>query len=75
MTLIILCAGNSSRFEHTAKKQWIRIENEPLWLNVTKRLSSFFPFEKIIVASHENELNYMIESRQTANTGNTRNSC
>ena len=59
VTLIILCAGNSSRFEHTAKKQWIRIENEPLWLNVTKRLSSFSAFKKIIVASHENELNYM----------------
>ena len=59
VSLIILCAGNSSRFEHTAKKQWIRIDNEPLWLNVTKRISSFFPFEKIIIASHENELNYM----------------
>jgi 2-C-methyl-D-erythritol 4-phosphate cytidylyltransferase / 2-C-methyl-D-erythritol 2,4-cyclodiphosphate synthase len=59
VTLIVLCAGNSTRFEHKAKKQWIRIDNEPLWLNVTKRLSSFGRFNKIIVASHENELNYM----------------
>ena len=59
VTLIVLCAGNSSRFEHKTKKQWIRIENEPLWLNVTKRLSSFSQFDKIIVASHEDELNYM----------------
>lgn len=59
VSLIILCAGNSSRFDHSAKKQWIRINNEPLWLNVTKRISSFFPFKKIIIASHENELNYM----------------
>jgi 2-C-methyl-D-erythritol 4-phosphate cytidylyltransferase / 2-C-methyl-D-erythritol 2,4-cyclodiphosphate synthase len=59
VTLIVLCAGNSSRFEHKTKKQWIRIENEPLWLNVTKRLSSFSHFDKIIVASHEDELNYM----------------
>lgn len=59
VTLIVLCAGNSTRFEHKTKKQWIRIDNEPLWLNVTKRLSSFSQFEKIIVASHENELNYM----------------
>jgi 2-C-methyl-D-erythritol 4-phosphate cytidylyltransferase / 2-C-methyl-D-erythritol 2,4-cyclodiphosphate synthase len=59
VTLIVLCAGNSTRFEHKAKKQWIRIDNEPLWLNVTKRLSSFGQFNKIIVASHENELNYM----------------
>jgi 2-C-methyl-D-erythritol 4-phosphate cytidylyltransferase/2-C-methyl-D-erythritol 2,4-cyclodiphosphate synthase len=59
VTLIVLCAGNSTRFEHKTKKQWIRIENEPLWLNVTKRLASFSQFNKIIVASHENELNYM----------------
>lgn len=59
VSLIVLCAGNSTRFEHKTKKQWIRIENEPLWLNVTKRLSSFSNFEKIIVASHENELTYM----------------
>lgn len=59
VTLIVLCAGNSSRFEHKTKKQWIRIENEPLWFNVTKRLVSFADFNKVIVASHENELNYM----------------
>ena len=59
VTLIVLCAGNSTRFEHKTKKQWIRIDNEPLWLNVTKRLASFSQFDKIIVASHEDELNYM----------------
>lgn len=59
VTLIVLCAGNSTRFEHKTKKQWIRIDNEPLWLNVTKRLASFSNFAKIIVASHEDELNYM----------------
>lgn len=59
VTLIVLCAGNSTRFEHKTKKQWIRIGNEPLWFNVTKRLASFAKFSKIIVASHENELNYM----------------
>ena len=59
VTLIVLCAGNSTRFEHKTKKQWIRIENEPLWLNVTKRLASYSKFDSIIVASHEKELNYM----------------
>ena len=59
VTLIVLCAGNSTRFEHKTKKQWIRIENEPLWLNVTNRLASFSQFDKIIVTSHEDELNYM----------------
>ena len=59
VSLIILCAGNSTRFEHKTKKQWIRINNEPLWLNVTKRIASFSSFKNIIIASHENELNYM----------------
>ena len=58
-TLIVLCAGNSSRFELQAKKQWLRIEDEPLWLYVTKRIASFHNFDKIIVVSHQNELNYM----------------
>jgi len=58
-TLIVLCAGNSSRFELQAKKQWLRIEDEPLWLYVTKRIDSFHNFDKIIVVSHQNELNYM----------------
>lgn len=57
--LILLCAGNSTRFTNSVKKQWLRIGNEPLWLNVTKRLSSYYSFNKIIVVSHKNELNYM----------------
>ena len=59
VTLIVLCAGNSSRFEHKAKKQWLRIDDEPLWLYATKRLNSFAKFDKIIVTSHANEVNYM----------------
>ncbi len=59
ITLVVLCAGNSSRFELTAKKQWLRIDNSPLWLFVTNRLKEFYDFEKIIIASHKNELNYM----------------
>ncbi len=59
VTLIILCAGNSSRFEHKAKKQWLRINNEPLWLNVTKRLATCANFDKIIITSSQNELSYM----------------
>lgn len=59
ITLIILCAGNSSRFELSAKKQWLRTENSPLWLFVTNRLKSFYSFDKIIIASHPLEINYM----------------
>ena len=59
ITLIVLCAGNSTRFESKPKKQWLRIGNEPLWLNVTNRLKSYANFDKIIVVGHKNELNYM----------------
>lgn len=59
ITLVILCAGNSTRFKHTCKKQWIRIDNEPLWLNVANRLSNYYSFKKIIITTHKNELKYM----------------
>lgn len=59
VTLVVLCAGNSTRFENVCKKQWLRVENEPLWLNVTSRLNSYSNFKKTIVVSHENELRYM----------------
>jgi 2-C-methyl-D-erythritol 4-phosphate cytidylyltransferase/2-C-methyl-D-erythritol 2,4-cyclodiphosphate synthase len=59
VTLVVLCAGESSRFELSVKKQWIRIDDEPLWLNTTKRLSSYSNFEKTIVIGHKDELSYM----------------
>lgn len=59
ITLVILCAGESSRFTLGVKKQWLRIENLPLWLNVTNRLSSYYDFAKVIVVGHSDELNYM----------------
>jgi 2-C-methyl-D-erythritol 4-phosphate cytidylyltransferase/2-C-methyl-D-erythritol 2,4-cyclodiphosphate synthase len=55
----VLCAGNSSRFALQAKKQWLRTNNIPLWLFVTNRLKEFSDFNKIIIASHKKELNYM----------------
>ena len=58
-TLLILCAGNSTRFDLQPKKQWIRIGDIPLWLAVTKRLASFGEFEKIIVVGSQDELAYM----------------
>lgn len=57
--MIILCAGNSTRFGLQAKKQWLRIENQPLWLFVAKKLSTTSQFDKIIVAASPLELSYM----------------
>lgn len=59
ITLVVLCAGESTRFELSVKKQWIRIGDEPLWLNVTNRLSSYSNFSKIIVVGHKDEISYM----------------
>lgn len=59
ITLIILCAGNSSRFELSSKKQWLRTNNTPLWLFVTNRLNNFHNFSNIIIAAHKDEISYM----------------
>jgi 2-C-methyl-D-erythritol 4-phosphate cytidylyltransferase/2-C-methyl-D-erythritol 2,4-cyclodiphosphate synthase len=59
ITLIVLSAGNSSRFEIKAKKQWLRCGDEPLWLYVTNNFSKLNLFDKIIVTSNTEELNYM----------------
>lgn len=59
VSLIVLCAGNSSRFALQVKKQWLRVDNTPLWLFVTNRIKDFSSFDKIIITSHKKELNYM----------------
>ncbi|PPK58999.1 2-C-methyl-D-erythritol 2,4-cyclodiphosphate synthase [Malaciobacter marinus] len=59
VTLIILCAGNSSRFSLKAKKQWLRVDNDPVWLYVSKKLTSYYNFANVIVTSHKDEINYM----------------
>lgn len=57
ISLVMLAAGDSTRFNFPTKKQFIRLGIEPLWLYATKNLSSFYPFKKIIIAS--NDLEYM----------------
>lgn len=59
ITLVVLSAGNSTRFGLECKKQWLRIDKEPLWLFVTKRLSSYYKFDKIIITASKNEIAYM----------------
>ena len=58
-TLILLCAGESSRFTSSAKKQWLRVHDKPLWLYVCNKLSSYSDFTKVIVVSHKDEISYM----------------
>ena len=56
VTLIILSAGNSTRFNYPVKKQWLRIGKDPLWLFVANRLNSFYSFKKTIITANENDV-------------------
>jgi len=56
VTLIILSAGNSTRFEYPVKKQWLRIENKPLWQFVAERFNTFFDFKNTILTANKEEV-------------------
>ena len=58
-TLVLLSAGESNRFELSSKKQWLRSDDTPLWLELANRISSYSQFCKTIIVSHKNEINYM----------------
>ena len=58
-TLILLGAGNSTRFVTDVKKQWIYTSDTPLWLFVAQKFSTFTSFEKIIIVSTEDEIQMM----------------
>ncbi len=58
LTLILLAAGDSTRFGLPVKKQWIRIKDDPLWLFVAKRFNSFFDFDQTIITANKKEVNY-----------------
>jgi 2-C-methyl-D-erythritol 4-phosphate cytidylyltransferase/2-C-methyl-D-erythritol 2,4-cyclodiphosphate synthase len=59
VSLIVLSAGESSRFKTKAKKQWLRFGDEPLWLSVTNSLASSYPFKDVIIAGCAEDLPYM----------------
>lgn len=59
VTLVILAAGNSSRFQKKAAKQWLRTGDLPLWLFVARKLKGVYPFEKCVIATHRNDCSYM----------------
>lgn len=59
LTLILLAAGNSTRFNQSVKKQWLRIDEDPLWLFVAKRFEQAASFQQIIITTSKEELSYM----------------
>ena len=58
LALVMLGAGSSSRFNQRVKKQWLRIEETPLWLLATQNLQRLFPFKQIIVTTTPDEYFY-----------------
>ncbi len=55
-TLILLGAGSSSRFTANVKKQWLYIDENPLWLHVAEHFKKSATFEKILIVSSSEEL-------------------
>jgi 2-C-methyl-D-erythritol 4-phosphate cytidylyltransferase/2-C-methyl-D-erythritol 2,4-cyclodiphosphate synthase len=58
-TLVILCAGQSNRFDLKVKKQWLRCGDIPLWLFVAQRFELFGFFKNIIITAYDDEIKYM----------------
>ena len=59
LSLILLAAGESSRFEHPVKKQWLRIGHDPLWYFVAKKMHNSGLFNRVIVTAHPEEVTFM----------------
>ncbi|HHD77919.1 MAG TPA: bifunctional 2-C-methyl-D-erythritol 4-phosphate cytidylyltransferase/2-C-methyl-D-erythritol 2,4-cyclodiphosphate synthase [Campylobacteraceae bacterium] len=59
LTLVILSAGNSTRFAQNVKKQWLRIGEKPLWQFVTDSLKERMDIADVIVTAHPDEAAYM----------------
>jgi len=59
LTLIILSAGNSTRFGTCVKKQWLRVGDDPLWKFVADRFTSNIDFSDVIITASSLEISYM----------------
>ncbi|MGA9046489.1 bifunctional 2-C-methyl-D-erythritol 4-phosphate cytidylyltransferase/2-C-methyl-D-erythritol 2,4-cyclodiphosphate synthase [Sulfuricurvum sp.] len=59
LTLVLLAAGNSTRFNVPVKKQWLRIGHDPLWLYVTNRIKESLPDADIILSAHKDEIPFI----------------
>lgn len=58
-TLILLGAGNSTRFKSEVKKQWLYSGDIPLWLTVAERFEAMGLFAKIIIVSSGEDIGLM----------------
>ncbi len=58
ISLILLAAGDSSRFGLPVKKQWLRVGELPLWQYVAQNIARAHPFKKIVIAVNEEDVSY-----------------
>ena len=65
LALVMLGAGSSTRFNQRVKKQWLRVEETPLWLFATQNLQQLFPFKQIIVTTTPDEYFYAQKFSET----------
>ncbi len=59
ITLILLAAGSSTRFELDVKKQWLRVDHKPLWQFVADKCADTKHFDKIIITSSLDDIEFM----------------
>lgn len=59
ISLVLLGAGSSSRFKAPVKKQWLYIDENPLWLHVAEQFHSIAQFDKLIIVSGREEIRLM----------------
>jgi len=58
-TLILLGAGNSTRFKSNVKKQWLYSGDIPLWLHVAEHFDKVTDFAQIIIVSSAEDITLM----------------
>ena len=59
ITLILLGAGNATRFKLEPKKQWLYSDDSPIWLMVANNFRDYYGFKEIIIVSSSNDIDYM----------------
>lgn len=59
ITLILLGAGTSSRFNTNTKKQWLYTKDIPLWLHVAEHFERVSTFDEIRIVSSSEEITAM----------------
>jgi 2-C-methyl-D-erythritol 4-phosphate cytidylyltransferase/2-C-methyl-D-erythritol 2,4-cyclodiphosphate synthase len=59
LSLVLLAAGSSSRFDMSAKKQWLRINHTPLWQFVADNFKKSNKFAQIVIVSSKDDIEFM----------------